>query len=119
MMQIHNSRKGTAPPLPVNVFDHRGELRDAIDGKASKYYEKDGRPTGLLIYMDGVFHPSHMPQEWARTILEEKGPKERWIGILVYDSVANLVVASWSSRSFMRPISEWQTPEVGCSRRSP
>jgi hypothetical protein len=67
------SRKGTAPALAADCFDHRGRLREAIERKARKKYETDGRPIGLLVFIDSVFHPPHMPPEWAQGILEEKG----------------------------------------------
>ncbi len=95
-------RKRTASPLAPDFYDDRAALRQAIERKAASKYETDGRPIGLLIFIDGVFHPPKMPTPWARAILEEKGPTERWNGIWLYDAVNEKVVASWS-RNDKRP----------------
>jgi hypothetical protein len=90
------ARNGTAPNLAPDSYDDRAALREAIERKAAGRYETDGRPLGLLIYIDGLFHPPHMPMRWARAVFEEKGPTARWTGIWLYDAVYNTVVASWS-----------------------
>jgi hypothetical protein len=89
------ARKGTAPALAPEPYDDRAALREAIERKAAGKYQTDGRPIGLLVFIDGVFHPPHMPAPWARAVFEEKGPMERWNGIWLYDAVYDTVVASW------------------------
>ena len=70
-------------------------LREAIKRKAKTKYETDGRPIGLLVFIDGVFHPPRMPACWAQAILEKEGPKERWVSIWLYDAVYDRIIASW------------------------
>ena len=89
------ARIGTAPALAADSYDDRAALGEAIERKARANYDIDGRPIGLLIFIDGIFHPPYMPPEWARAVLEERGPKERWTGIWLYDAVDDRVVASW------------------------
>lgn len=90
------ARKGAAPALAPEPYDDRGALREAIKRKAAVKYETDDRPIGLLVFIDGVFHPPRMPAPLARAVFEENGPSERWNGIWLYDAVYDTVVARWS-----------------------
>jgi hypothetical protein len=90
------SRFGSATPLGLDSYDDRAALRETIERKAKKNPEKSRRPVGLLIYIDGVFHPAGMPSVWARTILSSYGPQQRWTEIWLYDAARDLIVAQWS-----------------------
>ena len=90
-------RKGKQPvPLGADSYDDRAALRSALDRKANKHYDHQGRPVCLLVWTDGVLHPQGMPSSWARAILREYGPGSRWSSIWVFDRPRNRVTARWS-----------------------
>ena len=89
------TRTGSAAPLGADCYDDRVALREAVARKARKNHQTGRRPSSLLIYIDGVFHPPRMPPEWARTILEAEGPTRRWSGIWLYDAACDRIIASW------------------------
>jgi hypothetical protein len=89
------SKTGSAPIVKADCYDDRAALRDTIARKAGKTHETRGRPVSLLIYSDGVLHPSKMPAMWAAPILEEEGLRRQWLGIWLYDSAYDRIVASW------------------------
>jgi len=89
------TRKGGSFHLGPDSNDDRHALRETINRKAEKSYQSDGCHLGLLIYLDGVFHPTGMPQEWAERILGELGPPSRWDSIWLYDAATDRVIARW------------------------
>jgi len=88
--------KGIASrPPAADTYDDRAALRDAISRKEMRTYATDGCRLGLLVWVDGVYHPSGMPAAWARTILAEMGPAGRWTEIWVFDRSLNRVLGLW------------------------
>lgn len=47
------TRTGSVAPL-ADIYDDRAALKETIERKARKTYQRLGRPVALLIYIDGV-----------------------------------------------------------------
>ncbi len=97
------SRKGSDPGPGVDSYDDRAALRETITRKASKTYETRGRPSSLLIFVDGVLHPPKMPPVWARSVLQDEGPRSHWSAIWVYDAASDRIITSWRRESTAAP----------------